>query len=300
MKCSSTDHARFDEAAVAAVVRSWSFITTPIRPSAEILAEYRKHFERSASQPILIFGATPELIDLALEVGCPEVVSMDWNADNFEAMRRIASREWDNVTFQHGNWVVPIEDLNDRFGCVASDAGPIFLSFPEQWQGISAAAYGYLQSGGRWVSRSFDWPGEAQPFEAYFQRHVDDFEAARKTLNREDELTAFKALTVHIRLRSMQNVVDGHGMIDQQEFARRNDQAARILIETYPDPAFREVVDMNLLRLVRPRPDQSDLQSVVPPELACLPLQKMGFRTEVWHFSEAIPNSGFLLAASKP
>jgi hypothetical protein len=300
MKCSGTDYAQYDEAAVAAVVHSWSFITTPIRPSAEILAEYRRHFEAAADKPILIFGATPELIDLAHEVGSPEIVSMDWNADNFEAMRRISGRPWERARFLHGNWVVPAEELAGRFGCVASDAGPVFLDYPGQWRGISAAAYGYLQSGGCWISRSFDWPGETEPFEEHFRRHLADFEAARPALDREGRLAAFKMLTVHVRLRSMQNVVDGQGMIDQREFARRNDEAARILMQRYPEPEYREVVEMNLLRLVRPAPDRSDLQSVVPPALACPPLREMGFRTEVTHLSKAIPNSGFMLAAIRP
>ncbi|MBI2993767.1 MAG: hypothetical protein HYY48_06270 [Gammaproteobacteria bacterium] len=296
MKWSGSESGDFDEAAVAGILRTFSFLTPPIRPSGAVIAEFRRHFEAAAGRPTLIYGATPELVDLANDLGCPQVVSLDWNADTFEAMRRIARTDWSGVIFRHGNWTIPEPEFRGRFGCVACDGGPLFLRYPDQWRTASEAAYGYLDPGGRWVSRAVDWPAEDPPFDACLRRYVDEFLAKQARLDAEGRLAAFKSLTVEIRVRSFQRVVGENFSIDQRKLARRNDEAARILFAEFPEPRLREIAEMNLLRLARPDPQQSELVSIVPPGAARRTLEDIGFVTEVTDLKAAVPACDYVLA----
>lgn len=299
MKWSGTEYQDYDEATVSGILRTFSFLTPPIRPSNAVVAEFRRHFEAAAGKPILILGATPELVDLANDFGCPHIVAMDWNADTFEAMRRIARTDWNRVRFRHGNWTISVPEFGGAFGCVACDGGPLFLRYPGEWRATSEAAYGYLEPGGRWVSRAVDWPSGDPPFEACLALHVDEFLARRPRLDPDGELAAFKTLTVLIRVRSFHRVVDENGLIDQKEFARRNDYAACFLFEGFPEPRFREVVEMNLLRLARPSPHQSELVSIAPPELARRLIEEIGFVAEITELKAAVPACDYVLAAIK-
>ena len=90
MKLAGTQYHAPDEAAVQATLRTFGFLTAPIRPSPHVLREFGRYIAATSDSAVLIFGATPELIDIANELGVPRIVSMDWNVDNFEAMRRLA------------------------------------------------------------------------------------------------------------------------------------------------------------------------------------------------------------------
>jgi hypothetical protein len=300
MKWTGTDYHHYDEAGVQAVLHAYGFLTAPIRPSPPVLAEFRGRFTAAAGKPILIFGATPELIDMANELHVPRVVSMDWNVDTFEAMRRRAGTDWSRVEFRHGNWTVPAKGFEAEFGCVACDGGPLFLRFPDEWRAISRAAYDYLQPGGTWVSRGTDWPEADPSFAACVQKHIDEFLAQRRGLDAEAGLAAFRTMTVLIRVRSFHRVVGEHYLIDQAELARRNDEAARILFERFPEPRCREITEMNLLRLARPTPDKSELVSIVPPGPAARILEETGFRVRLAEFKTAVPGCDYVLAATKP
>jgi len=285
---------------VQAVLHTYGFLAEPIRPPSTVLGEFRRHIAAATGLPVLVFGATPELIDMANELGAPRVVSMDWNVDTFEAMRRTARTGWSHVEYRHGNWTVPDDGLREQFGCVVSDGGPLFLRFPDEWCAASRAAFGYLRPGGTWVSRAVDWPAGDPPFETCVLNEIDGFLAQRAGLDEAAALTAFKAMTVRIRVRSFHRVVGADYMIDQAELARRNDAAARALFERFPGPRFREVTEMNLLRLARPTRGRSDLASIVPPGPARRVLEEIGFETQVTEFKTTVPGCDYVLAATKP
>jgi len=299
LKWAGTQYHAPDEAAVRATLRAYGFLTAPILPPPHVLREFHRHIAAASKSAVLIFGATPELVDMANELGVPRIVSMDWNVDNFEAMRRIARTDWTRVEFRHGDWTVPADELAEDFGCVCCDGGPLFLRFPDQWRAMSLAAFGYLRGGGTWVSRAIDWPADDPPFEICVRRCIDAFIAERPRLTAEAALAAFKAMTVHIRVRSFHRVVGTDYAIDQALLARRNDEAARLLFERFPEAPFLEIADMNLLRLARPVPDRSDLVSIVPPEPARRVLDELGFDTEVVDLKATPPGCDYVLAATK-
>ena len=295
---SASQEAVYNEEAVTGVLRTFSFLTPPIRPSAAAQREFRRHFEKTAGRPALVLGATPELVDILNDLGSP-VTCLDWSADIFEAMRRLARTDWSRVRFRHGDWRSVVPDFANSFGCMASDGGPLFLHFPEEWRAVSSAAHGYLLPGGRWITRGIDWPRSEVPFEAWARQRIREFEARRVTMTAEQQLAGFKQLTMEIRTRTVHGLTAETGALDEVEFLRRNDEGARILYDLYPDPTLREIAEMNLALLARPAPGKTHVVSAASPSVARAALTGLDFDFEVTELKLGDLCCDYVLAAVK-
>ncbi len=298
MKWSGTDRPNFDEGAVAGILRTFSMLVQPIRPSAAVLAEFRRHFEVTAGRPALVLGATPELVDLLNELGSP-VTCLDWSADIFEAMRRLARTDWSRVRFRHGDWRVVQPDFANSFGCMASDGGSLFLRFPEEWRAVSSAAHEYLLPGGRWITRGLHWPGSDIPFETWVRQRIREYEARRATLPAERQLEQFKHLTMEIRMRTAHGITAETGALDETEFLSRNEKAAHILAGVYPDPVLCEIAEMNLVLLARPAPGRTLIVSAASPAVASAALAGLDFDIEATELKWRDLCCDYVLAAVK-
>ena len=87
------------------IKRFWSNLRVPVRPGVEGLALYRTQMERFPEKNILVLGATPELVDLALELNANKVVSVERNPEVMEAMRQLGKKDWTEVQLVAGNWL---------------------------------------------------------------------------------------------------------------------------------------------------------------------------------------------------
>lgn len=299
MKWSGSASGQYDESSVQAILHVWGLLAPPIRPFTALVDEFRRHVEAMRGLPVLVFGSTPELIDLANECGSPRVIAVDWNADTFEALRRLGRTPWDKVEFVHGNWLEEIAGLGGTVGSVLCDGGPLFLRFPDQWQRISELAHAYLVDGGRWVARGIDWPGDPRPYTDLVRMHIEDYERRAPGLDTAARLEAFKQLTVQLRLSTFKGVTDAEGNIIQAEFARRQHESADLLKQRFPDPELQQIAEANLVLLTRAAVDRYDVLSVPTSEMAAAILERVGFTTQVRNLNDAIPNGGFVLTGTR-
>src|SRR5512135_3369017 len=99
----------------------WSRLRAPVRPGPEGLDLYRSQMERFPGITILVLGATPELVDMALELNAKRIVSVERNLEIMEAMRQLARKDWRGVELVEGNWLEERHDFYSSFDCVVCD-----------------------------------------------------------------------------------------------------------------------------------------------------------------------------------
>ena len=79
----------------------WGNLRVPIRPGSECLDIYRAFMEKLPRKDILVLGATPELVDMAVELKAEKITSIERNPDIIEAMKQLGNRDWSGVELHH-------------------------------------------------------------------------------------------------------------------------------------------------------------------------------------------------------
>ncbi|MEM9303366.1 MAG: class I SAM-dependent methyltransferase [Pseudomonadota bacterium] len=272
MDWSATAKTAFDPAKVEGAIAFFKALPQPIRPPQETLEAYRELVARNSPAPVLVLGATPELIDLALDLGSDRVVSMDWNADTFEAMRRTARNDWQRVDFVHQEWTSPKPEFAGQFGSVLCDGGAMFLP-SEQWEDVSSHVHAYLRPGGLWIARCMDGQGETEAdFESTVRADLAAFDGSAKA----DEI-AYRRLALHLRISTFREVADRDGNLDQALFAARNDLAADLMQQAFADGSAQKAADQLLRTLLRPSSGPSMMKSAAGPDVTVPALKRVGF-----------------------
>ena len=171
------DRAAALEPASRRVLEFWMQLAPPLRPSPEDIAALERLWNPPPAPRVLILGATPELIDLALRRGARRVVAMDWQAAVFPAMRALATTDWTGVESVVRDWREPMPELDGGIDTVFGDGSTALLTFPDDWTILFRTVYRYLVPGGQLLLRTGIRPEPPFEFEPYFRDALARFDA---------------------------------------------------------------------------------------------------------------------------
>ena len=288
-----------DESLVEQMKRMWSLQSIPIHPSAEAFDIFRAHMARASDSGIMVFGATVEMIDMAVELGAPRIVGMDIHAETLEAMRRLATTDWESVELFHANWLDLRSDLVGEFGCTVCDGGLLFLEYPSQWRRLFEVAYAYLEPGGQFVSKTFAPPPTAPPFEDFSRDLLARFESEKASLSADQQFERYRSVATALRVGAMFGIVGENGAVDQKVLGERLDRLACQLLRRHPDPAFRDVTEAAFLKLCLGE-GQAPAITAGSPGMAKPLLRDAGFDVDIVFTAEApVANANYMIIATK-
>lgn len=292
-----------DSHASSEYARLWEVQPVPMRPSRAGLAQYRQVMSRTPHPRVLIFGATPELADLAISLQASRVVRFDLSMEILLSMRRLAIHSWDSVELHAGDWLEPHPPFDGQFDCAVCDGGPLFLAFPDQWERLFRNVFRYLKPGG-W----FCFKGQAHAqglgtFEALRDERIAHFKATSAILNPHERITRFWHLVAHLGQLCMVGLVAPDGRINKRGVSDRMDATGHHVMNEFPEQHLREIAREALHRMFRDADRLPVLEYLTPPELVEPCLRSVGFQPEPTLFlvdSEPLPDYCYQMTAQKP
>jgi len=244
---------------VAIRSKVWSNLRVPVRPGPEGLALYRAQMNRFSEKKILVLGATPELVDMAIELSAKTVVSIERDPIIIEAMRRLGRCDWRDVNLIEGDWLDERPEFIASFNCVVCDGGLLFLSHPDQWERLFLLVERYLTAEGVFVAKEWAEPLGERDFSLFTTAMIERFAAGRDGQDREAILESYRYLLSELWLASLFNITLPDGSFNQEILVRRLDGFAEKLCKQYPEPDMVEITRGALLNLARSRPGTTDV-----------------------------------------
>lgn len=278
----------------------WGRLRVPVRPGQEGLDLYRKTLNNIPEKNVLILGATPELIDMALELSADKIVSMERNPEIIEAMRRLRTQDWRDVNLITGNWLEEHEDFHLSFNYIACDGGLLFLRYPDQWELLFKLAYGYLKPGGVFVAKEWAEPPGKRNYDQLIQELINNFDYRSKSLSRQEILEAYMYLASELRLASFVNTTKKDWSFDQAILIERLDALMELLCRKYSDSEMVNITEAALKYLARTQSDTTDVIAGARFDKANNLLSAQGFTAS--HFplpDKPIPNANYMFIAKK-
>jgi SAM-dependent methyltransferase len=260
----------------------WSNLSVPVRPGVEGLALYRAQMERFPEKNILVLGATPELVDLALELNAKKKVSVERNPEVMEAMRQLGKKDWTEVELVAGNWFEERPDFYSSFNCVVCDGGLLFLEYPGQWERLFKLIYSYLVPGGVFVAKEWAEPPGNRDYDRFKENLIGCFEAKNKDQNHNAMIESYIRLVSELWLATLIKTTRKDGSFDQDIVVKRLDTLTEELKQTFPEPKMVQITEGTLQHLARSQPGTTDVITGVRFEAAEALLAAQGFRSE--HF----------------
>ena len=278
----------------------WSNLCVPVRPGPEGLDLYRTRMERFPEKHILVLGATPELIDMALELDAGKVVSVERNAEIMEAMRALGTKDWTEVQLVAGDWLEERPDFYASFNSIVCDGGLLFLEYPGQWEQLFKLVYSYLNPGGVFVAKEWAEPPGDRDYEPFKEKMIGRFEDKSKFQNREELIESYIRLASELRLATFIKTTRKDGSFDQKILVKRLDTLLEELGRRFPDPVMVQIAEAALKYLARSQPGTTDVIAGVRFDDADVLLRKHGFKSE--HFplpDPPIPGANYMFVAQK-
>lgn len=260
----------------------WSKLRVPIRPGPEGLDLYRAQMERFPGKNILILGATPELVDLALELNAKKVVSVERNPEVMAALRQLGTKDWTEVQLVAGDWLEERPDFYSSFHCIVCDGGLLFLEYSVQWARLFKLIYSYLVPGGVFVAKEWAEPPGDRDYERLKENLIGCFEAKSKEQNYNDMIESYLHLVSELWLAALVNTTRKDGSFNQNIVVQRLDTLTKELKQRFPDPEMVQITEGALKYTARSQPDTTDIITGVSFEAAEALLAAQGFRSE--HF----------------
>jgi SAM-dependent methyltransferase len=288
--------------ATSQYLRYWAFQPVPMRPSPTGLANYGRAIKASVQSDLLIYGGTPELVDLAMQLGVPRTTRVDLSQQILDGMQPLARRKWQRVESLVADWLSPVAEWDGQFDAILCDGGTIFLSFPVQWSQFFEQSWRRLRPGGRLVFKSQAHPVDAPNFETVFERKIELFRSCSSALSSDKQTTAFWHLCGWIWQASHFGCVDESGQIDKAAVKSQMDAAAGKLMGAFPQSKFLEIVRIELTENFRNADGTTVLECLTPAELATPLLTVAGFEVESLEFladSEPVENYCWQVTAVK-
>jgi len=278
----------------------WSNLRVPVRPGPEGLDLYRAQIERFPEKHILVLGATPELVDMALELDAKKVVSVERNPEIMEAMRELGTKNWTEVQLVVGDWLEERPDFYASFNCVVCDGGLLFLKYPGQWERLFKLVYSYLVPGGVFVAKEWAEPPGDRDYERLKEEMIGCFEAESKGQNREELLELYIRLASELRIATFIKTTRKDGSFDQDILVKRIDTLTAELRQRFPDPEMVQVTQWALKYLARSQPGTTDVISGVGFQTAEVLLCNHGFKSEYFPLPDPpIPGANYMFVAHK-
>jgi SAM-dependent methyltransferase len=256
--------------------------------------------ERFSEKHVLVLGATPELVDMALELDARKVVSVERNPGIMEAMRKLGTKDWTNVQMVAGDWLEERPDFSASFNCIACDGGLLFLEYPGQWEQLFKLVWRYLAPGGIFVAKEWAEPPGDRDYERFKEEMIGRFETKSTGQNRPEVIESYIRLASELRLATFINTTREDGSFDQEILVKRLDTLLEDLGRRFPDPVMVQISEAALKYLARSQPGTTDVVAGVRFENAEKLLYKHGFRSE--HFplpDPPIPDANYMFVANK-
>lgn len=192
----------------------WNQLRPPLRPSPQEIAWFAQSWPDTAGARVLVQGATPELIDLALRKKASRVVAMDINKPIFEAMRQLGRQDWSRVECLAQDWCAVLPDLDGHFDVVLGDGSLTMLDFPAEWDQAFSAVHRYLSPGGVLALRLSFQPEEPFDLESYMKEIFSRFDRQPSGASSESRLEMLREGISEIRIAFGLVSASGTGSVD--------------------------------------------------------------------------------------
>jgi len=278
----------------------WSKLIVPVRPGPEGLALYCSQMQRLPQKRILVLGATPELVDMALELNADKVVSVERNPEIIAAMRQLGTRDWSKVQLIAGDWLEERSDFYSSFNCIICDGGLLFLHYPEQWKILFKLVYSYLTPGGVFIAKEWAEPTGERDYDSFIKKMISCFEAESKNKSRKETMELYIRLASELRLATFINTTQKDGSFDQTILLERLDSLIEELKRKFADPELVQITEAALKYLARSQSGTTDVVTGVRFEVADKLLSACGFISE--HFplpDPPIAEANYMFVARK-
>jgi SAM-dependent methyltransferase len=233
--------------------------------------------ERFPEKNILVIGATPELVDLALELNAKKVVSVERNSEIMEAMRQLGTKNWTEVQLLAGNWLEEHPDFYSSFNCVVCDGGLLFLEYPGQWERLFKLVYSYLVPGGVFVVKEWAEPPGDRDYNWLKENLISCFEIKSKTHNPYERIASYGRLVSELWMLSLVKTTRKNGSFDQNIVVKRLDTLNEELKQRFPEPEMVQITEVTFKYIGRSRPGTTDVITGVRFEQAEALLSAQGF-----------------------
>jgi hypothetical protein len=258
----------------------WERVTVPIRPSAEGLELYRRHMEQFPEKRVLVLGATPELVDMAVELGAETVASIERFPAVMEAMRQVATHDWSSVKMVPGDWLEDRPEFHVAFNCIFCDGGLLFLNYPDQWEQLFMLVRRNLEPRGVFVAKMWSEPPGDRDYDTLVKTLIASFQAGNTERTPEQTRAAYIALASELRMATFVNTTQEDGSFDRQMLADRSDRLTADLERDFPDFEMTEITRAALKHVARSQPDTVDTVCGVGFDGAEKLLKRSGFECE--------------------
>lgn len=278
----------------------WNDLRVPVRPGPEGLELYRQQMAAFPQKDILVLGATPELVDMALELGARTVVSVERDPNILEAMRRLGKNDWSQVRLLARDWLEDEESFRGAFNCIVCDGGLLFLKHPEQWDQLFGLVASYLKPGGVFVAKEWAEPVSGLHYESVKEALIEAFEASAETDSETDREEAFLFLASELRVAIFIGATLADGSFDQQLLVQRCDRLIEEMEQRFPEKRKCRVIHAAFRYLARSRPGSTDTIAGVTYDGAAKLLAHHGFCFENFPLPDAPVHGGnYMFVARK-
>ncbi len=222
-----------DTAAVDRLENLWRMMAPPLRPGPQDVAAVAGMAPSPAGGTVLVLGATPELVDLALERGAARVLAMDTNEPVFDAMRRLSRQDWSRVVPVVEDWHVLREELCGQVRVVMGDGSFCLVDYPGGWKSVLAAVRRYLEPSGVGVFRTMFQPSPPLDWKVCRRAALADFEERMGSAPSGRRVEAFRGVASTIRLVSIIGALRPDGQVDLDRRRQIYDEVMEYLSRTY-------------------------------------------------------------------
>jgi SAM-dependent methyltransferase len=278
----------------------WSRLTVPVRPGPEGLDLYRRQIDRFAHKHVLVLGATPELVDMAVRLKAERVVSIERNPEIMAAMRQLGEEDWSGVQMIVADWLEQRHEFRAAFNCIVCDGGLLFLEFPGQWERLFELVHGYLAPGGVFVAKEWAEPAGNWDYEAMKLDLVAAFEQQCPRMNNGEAAQAFSHLVSEMRLAAFIDMTRKDGSFAQEPLVARLDRLIEEFEERFPDPEQIAMTHAALKYLARSRPGTTDTVAGVRYDGAQRLPSRQGFQCREFPLPDAPVRGGnYMFVACK-
>lgn len=278
----------------------WGSLRVPVRPGSEGLDLYRNQMEILTEKRVLVLGATPELIDMAIELNAQKIVSVERSPEIIEAMKQLGRRDWTNVQLISGDWLEERPEFYSSFNYVACDGGLLFLQYPGHWELLFKLVNRYLTSDGVFVAKEWAEPPGERDYNRFIEEMISRFESESKNLSRDEMIESYTYLASELRIATFIKTTKNDGSFDQDILLKRIEHLLAILSRKYPDSEMVLITQAAFKYLARSQPGTTDVIAGVRFEGANILLASQGFRAE--HFllpDRPIPDANYMFVAHK-
>jgi len=278
----------------------WSNLRVPVRPGPEGLELYLEEMEKFTGRQVLILGATPELVDMAVRLEADRVVSVERNPEIMAAMQQLAGEDWSSVEMVVGDWLEDRTAFHGAFNYIACDGGLLFLESPGQWNRLFELVYSYLATGGVFVAKEWAEPDSTPDYEIVKEELLRVFDTKLPELSQTQTVEAFIRLASEFRLAAFIGMTCADGSFDQPLLVTRLDALFEELEARYPDPVLVSIARGALKHLARSQPAVTDTVAGVRYEGAEALLLRQGFCVTEHPLPDApVPGGNYMFIARK-